>query len=60
VNVYQRQKKRIRSAPLQRYFQSRASRVMGAIGTFNFFALGLALFVLDIGQLRTLLSAVLR
>ena len=60
VNVYQRQKKRIRSAPLQRYFQSRASRVVGAIGTFNFFALGLALFVLDIGQLRTLLSAVLR
>jgi alginate O-acetyltransferase complex protein AlgI len=60
VNVYQRQKKRIRSAPLQRYFQSRASRVVGAIGTFNFFAAGLALFALDLGQLRTLLVAVFR
>ena len=60
VNVYQRQKKRIRSAPLQRYFQSRASHVVGAVGTFNFFAAGLALFALDVGQLRTLLAALFR
>lgn len=60
ANLYQRQKKRIRSARLQRYFQSRASRVLGAFGTFNFFAVGLALFVLDVGQLRTALAALLR
>jgi len=60
VNLYQRQKKRIRNARLQRYFQSSASRALGAFWTFNFFAAGLALFVLDLDQLRTLLSAVLR
>jgi D-alanyl-lipoteichoic acid acyltransferase DltB (MBOAT superfamily) len=59
VNVYQRQKRRIRSAPLQRWFQSRASRVVGMVGTFNFFAAGLALFVLDTAQLRAVLSALL-
>jgi alginate O-acetyltransferase complex protein AlgI len=59
VNLYQRQKKRIRNARLQRYFQSRASRVLGALGTFNFFAAGLALFVLDFDQLKTLFSTVL-
>jgi alginate O-acetyltransferase complex protein AlgI len=57
VNVYQRQKRRLRSAPLQRWFQSRASRVVGMVGTFNFFAAGLGLFVLDLDQLRTVLAA---
>lgn len=60
VNVYQRQKRRLRSAPLQRWFQSRASRVVGMVGTFNFFAAGLGLFVLDLGQLRTVLAALFR
>ncbi len=56
--VYQRQKKRLRSRSLQAYFASRYSRMAGALLTFNFFAAGLALFVLDTGKLRILLSAV--
>jgi alginate O-acetyltransferase complex protein AlgI len=60
LNVYQRQKRRIPSRWLQRYFQSRASRIVGALLTFHFFAAGLALFVLDLGGLRALVSALLR
>ncbi len=59
ASVYQRQKRRVRSASLQRWFQSRASQVAGTVGTFNFFAAGLALFVLDTHQLRAVLAALL-
>ena len=51
VNIYQRGKRKIKSPALQRYFASPASRWVGAIVTFNFFALGLSLFVLDTTQL---------
>jgi len=60
VNVYQRQKRRIPSATLQRYFASPASRVVGAIGTYHFFTLGIALFALDLEQLRGLFSILFR
>jgi len=60
VNLYQRQKRRIPSATLQRYFASPASRVVGAIGTYHFFTLGIALFALDMERLRTLWSVLLR
>lgn len=60
LNLYQRQKRKIRSKLIQRYFASRYSRWVGMFATFNFFAAGLALFVLDIDKLRTLLSAVVR
>lgn len=59
LNVYQRQKKRIRNRHVQRWFASRYSRWLGAFATFNFFAAGLALFVLDVGQIRALLGALL-
>jgi len=57
LNVYQRQKRRIPSRPLQRYFASRYSRWVGVVGTFHFFSAGTALFLLDLQQLRTLLRA---
>jgi alginate O-acetyltransferase complex protein AlgI len=60
ASVYQRQKRRIPLPWLQRYFQSRTSRVVGAIGTFHFFAAGLSLFVLDLEQLRVLATALFR
>lgn len=60
VNVYQRQKKKIRNATVQRYFQSSLSRWVGAFGTFNFFAAGLALFVLDTSKLERLFAALVR
>lgn len=59
LNLYQRRKKRIRNAAVQRYFNSRWSRWAGAFATFNFFAIGLALFVLDLDKVRTLLAALI-
>lgn len=57
LNLYQRQKKRWRSPQLQRWFASRASRALGAAGTFCFFTLGIALFVLDVDRLRAVAVA---
>ncbi len=54
VTVYQRRKRTVRSLRLQRYFRSPASGALGIAGTFNFFALGLAFFVLDWEGLRAL------
>lgn len=58
--VYQRQKRRLRSPRLQRYFASRASRVVGAIATVHYFTLGIALFALDLDTLRGLAANLLR
>jgi D-alanyl-lipoteichoic acid acyltransferase DltB (MBOAT superfamily) len=60
AQIYQRQKKRLRSPRLQRYFASKYSHAAGAVLTANYFAFGGALFVLDLGQLRTVLSAFFR
>lgn len=60
LNLYQRQKKRIRNPAVQRWFGSRYSRWLGALATFNFFAAGLALFVLDLHEVGALLAAVFR
>ncbi len=59
LTVYQREKRKARSPYLQKYFRSALSTVLGTILTFNFFAFGLSLFVLDMGKLRILVSAVL-
>ena len=56
VNVYQRQKRRIRNKRVQRYFASRMSQVVGIISTFHFFIFGLALFALNMEKLRILFS----
>ena len=57
LTVYQRQKRKVKNARLQRYFRSKFSLVAGAIVTFNFFAIGLAFFVLDLRNLKTLLES---
>lgn len=59
LNLYQRRKKRIRNLAVQRWFNSRYSRWVGALATFNYFAAGLALFVLDLDKVGALLAAVL-
>jgi len=58
--VYQRQKKKIRVKSVQRYFVSRTSRVVGAVGAFHYFTFGMALFALDMEKLRVLLSNFVR
>ncbi len=59
LTIYQRQKRKVRSSFIQQYFRSKASAVIGTFFTFNFFAIGLALFVLDLKNLRTLLGSIL-
>ena len=59
LTVYQREKRKARSALLQKYFRSKVSTVVGTFLTFNFFAFGLSLFVLDLERLRILAAALL-
>ena len=59
LTIYQRAKRKARSPLLQKYFRSKTSTILGTILTFNFFALGLSLFVLDLEKLRILAAAVL-
>lgn len=56
LTIYQRQKRKVQNPLLQRYFRSRASAVIGTIATFNFFSIGLALFVLDMAKLKNLVN----
>jgi len=60
VTVYQRRKRAIPVPALQRYFRSRTSAVLGAIGTFHFFAALLTLFLFDLTQIRGLFAALVR
>lgn len=55
VNIYQRGKRTVKNEALQKYFASPASRLVGTVATFNFFALGLSLFVLQTDQLVALI-----
>ncbi|MEN6559590.1 MAG: MBOAT family O-acyltransferase [Acidobacteriota bacterium] len=59
LTIYQREKRKVRSAALQKYFRSKLSLALGVFLTFNFFAFGLSLFVLDIRKLGILAAAVL-
>jgi D-alanyl-lipoteichoic acid acyltransferase DltB (MBOAT superfamily) len=56
VTIYQRAKRGVKSPHLQKYFYSRISTAVGTFLTFNFFALGLSLFVLDLEKFRILVS----
>jgi alginate O-acetyltransferase complex protein AlgI len=58
LTIYQRQKRKIQSPLLQEYFRSRISAIVGTVFTFNFFAVGLAFFVLDLQGLKALLGSV--
>ena len=59
LTIYQREKRKARSPFLQKYFRSRLSTVWGTVLTFNFFAIGLSLFVLDAGRLKLLAISIL-
>lgn len=59
LTVYQREKRKVRSPFLQKYFRSKLSTVLGTIVTFHFFAFGLSLFVLDLGKLKLLVTSIL-
>jgi alginate O-acetyltransferase complex protein AlgI len=53
LTIYQRRKRAFKSAFLQAYFRSAYSGIVGPVLTFNYFALGLIFFVLDLKSLKT-------
>jgi alginate O-acetyltransferase complex protein AlgI len=53
LTIYQRRKRAFKSPFLQRYFKSAYSGIVGPVLTFNYFALGLIFFVLDLKSLKT-------
>ena len=59
LTIYQRQKRKVESSFIQQYYRSKISAVIGTFFTFNFFAIGLAFFVLDLKNLRILLRSIL-
>jgi len=56
LNTYRAGKRKVRSPILRKYFQSRTSRILGIVMTFNFFALGIVLFSLSMPALRQLIE----
>jgi alginate O-acetyltransferase complex protein AlgI len=58
VTVYQRIKYRIKLAFMRKYFASRFSKTVGAFMTFNFFALGLSLFVGNLDIFKIVISKI--
>jgi len=54
VNVYQNWKRKVRDEKALKYFRSPVSHYLGVFGTFNFFALGLVMFVLNGQQMGML------
>jgi len=59
LTIYQRKKRAVRSQFVQSYFRSRASGIVGSIVTFNFFAVGLVFFVMDLSKLKIIASSFL-
>jgi len=59
LNIYQKQKRKIRNKFVRQYFLSKYSRWVGIILTFNFFVMGILIFLLDLTTLKELLTRVL-
>jgi alginate O-acetyltransferase complex protein AlgI len=59
LTIYQREKRKVRSQSMQKYFRLKLSTVLGTVLTFHFFAFGLSLLVLDVRSLRLLADSIL-
>lgn len=59
LNIYRKQKRKVRNKRLRKYFKSRYSEAVGVFGTFNFFALGIFFFVLRKDEIVILVSRLL-
>jgi len=59
LNIYQKQKRKIRNKFARQYFLSRYSKWVGIVMTFNFFALGILIFSFDLATLKALLTRLL-
>ena len=58
LNVYQKQKRKVRNAFIRKYFHSVFSRGVGIVVTFHFFVFGILLFSFDVTKLRELFARV--
>ena len=58
LNIYQKQKRKIRNGAMKSYFLSKYSRWIGVIGTFNFFALGILFFSFDVKKIGIVISRI--
>lgn len=58
LNIYRSYKRRVRNRHIRGYFQSRISTVVGVIATFNFFVIGIPLFILPLESVLTLLKRI--
>jgi len=56
LNIYRKQKRKIKNKRIRRYFRSRYSEAVGVIGTFNFFALGILLFALRVDDIMIIFT----
>jgi alginate O-acetyltransferase complex protein AlgI len=54
VNTYQNWKRKVRNPRARKYFASAWSYALGVVLTFNFFAFGQALFVVDLNEVGNL------
>jgi len=59
VNIYQREKRKVRNPLIINYFRSESSRLIGIFLTFNFFAFGQSLFILDLKGIKLLVARIL-
>jgi len=55
LNIYQKQKRKIRNSFVRSYFQSKYSEFVGIIATFHFFTFGILFFAMDISKIKQLL-----
>lgn len=59
LNIYQKQKRKIKNGLLRRYFASRYSQFAGVLCTFHFFVFGLLLFSCQMETIGTLVMNLL-
>ena len=52
LNIYQKQKRRIKNDRIRKYFKSKYSNWVGITVTFNFFALGILLFSMRMNEVK--------
>jgi len=55
LNIYQKQKRKIKNGFLRSYFTSRYSQLAGVLCTFHFFVFGLLLFSCEMDEIGSLL-----
>lgn len=58
LNVYQKQKRKIKNTFIRKYYLSQLSQILGIFITFNYFAFGILFFTLDWAQLKLLLTRI--